>query len=93
MKTQHAFLMLTAFVALQANYPCVSGKSAKRIAEHATGGEAVWVQKIPMNGTFFAWEVLVHMPGEKHGWRITIDRDTSRILKKSPIENPASKRA
>ena len=88
----YPFLALSACITLQASYPCLNGKSAKRIAELATGGEAVRAQKVPHNGSIHAWEVLVHMPKQEQGWRITIDRDNSRILKRERVDNPASRK-
>ena len=91
MNRLYPFLALSACITLQASYPCLNGKSAKRIAELATGGEAVRAQKVPHNGSIHAWEVLVHMPGKEQGWRVVINWDDGKVLGKEAIPNPPSK--
>ena len=92
MKPAPYLLLLAACVSLHASIPCLTGKMAKRLAEGATGGVAVRARKIPMNSSVHAWEVLVHMPGERGGWAVIIDRDNSQVLRKRYIDNPPLRR-
>lgn len=84
-------LALISCVSLSAFQPCLSHKAAKRLAEDATGGVAVRSRKVPQNGSLHAWEVLVRMPNDNHGWRVRIDRDTGKVLKKESIDNPPAR--
>lgn len=68
--------------------PVSTSKEAKAIAERETGGKAVSAQRIPLNGASGGWEVDVHMPKEKQGWRCIIDADTHMVHRKTHIDNP-----
>ena len=68
-------------------------KEAMGVAEVETGGKAVAVRRIALNGTVShdgrgGFEVLVHMPHAKHGWRCLIDGNTMRLRSKESIPNP-----
>lgn len=70
--------------------------AAKGVAEAETGGEAVTVRRVAMNGTaspdgLGGIEVLVHMPNAKTGWRCLIDSNNMKLRSKEPIPNPPSK--
>ena len=71
-------------------------KEAMGVAEAETGGEAVTVRRISMNGTaspdgLGGIEVLVHMKHGKHGWRCLIDGNNMKLRSKETISNPPSK--
>ena len=71
-------------------------KDAMGVAEAETGGEAVTVRRVSMNGTISpdglgGIEVLVHMDQGQHGWRCLIDSNTMRLRSKERIANPPSK--
>lgn len=68
--------------------PVRSAREAKRIAEQDTGGRAVHVRSVPLNGASGGWEVDVHMAHEARGWRCVIDADTHMVHTKTRIENP-----
>jgi hypothetical protein len=71
----------------------LTADEAKAIAESETLGEAVTAHPVRQHhsGGFPPWLVLVHMPGQDHGWRCIISRDTGKLLKKERIANPPSK--
>jgi hypothetical protein len=69
--------------------PVNTPREAKAIAEHETGGIAVSARRIPLNGATGGWEVDLHMPGEKRGWRCIVDNDTHAVFTKTWIPNPA----
>jgi hypothetical protein len=77
--------------ALAAFTPCMTPEAAKAVAEAATLGEGVTAVRVSTGRSFGGWEVLVHMPGQKKGWKCLIDWDTGKVLKKEPIDNPPSK--
>ena len=64
---------------------------AKAIAERETGGKAVSVRRIPLNGASGGWEVDVRMPHEPKGWRCVIDSDTRMVHTKTRIDQPGGK--
>jgi hypothetical protein len=71
-------------------------KEAMGVAEVETGGEAVSVRRVAMNGTVAhdgkgGFEVLVRMPMAKRGWRCLIDGNTMRLRSRESIPNPGSK--
>jgi hypothetical protein len=71
-------------------------KVAMGVAEAETGGEAVAVRRVAMNGTsspdgLGGIEVLVHMPEPMKGWRCLIDSNNMKLRSKEQIPNPASK--
>ena len=82
----HALLLLPALTA-QAR-PVNSPSQAKAIAEHDTGGIAVSARRIHLNGATGGWEVDLHLPGEKRGWRCVVDSDTHTVYTKTRIPNP-----
>jgi hypothetical protein len=59
-------------------------------AEADTGGTAVSVARVAMNGAFAGYHVRVHMPGQDKGWRVEVEMDTDppKIREKKPIPNP-----
>lgn len=93
MKTRAAILLLVPALALSAGGrhhrgPLVNMKEAKAIAARDTGGTAVSAREIPLNAASGGWEVDVHMPKEKQGWRCVIDDDTRMVRTKTRIPNP-----
>jgi hypothetical protein len=83
--------LLTTGVVLVAGLPCTTAEEAKAIAESGTLGEAVTVRRIEQSDGTPGWEVLVHMPGKKQGWRCCIDQDMGKLRWKEAIPNPPSK--
>jgi hypothetical protein len=63
---------------------------ARQTAEAHTGGQAVSMQRIRINGsTVWGFEVKVHMPGRKEGWRCLVDMDNPpKVYTKYAIPNP-----
>lgn len=61
---------------------------ARSVAEGATGGKAVQLRRIDLNGATGGWEVRVRMENRAKGWRLIIDRDTWRIRDRYEIPNP-----
>lgn len=94
MKIRAAILLLVPALALSAGGrrhrggPLVNMKEAKAIAARDTGGTAVSAREIPLNAASGGWEVDVHMPKEKQGWRCVIDDDTRMVRTKTRIPNP-----
>ena len=89
-------LLLLPALALAQTYvhkPVTTAREARTIAEKNTGGVAVSARTIPLNGATGGWEVEVHMPGEKLGWRCIVDSDTHMVHDKSRIPNPKPPRA
>lgn len=72
--------------------PVSSPREAKAIAERDTGGEAVRVQRIHLNGASGGWEVDIHLPREDRGWRCIVDCDTHMVRTKDRIPNPPLKK-
>jgi hypothetical protein len=68
--------------------PVRSAAEAKAIAERETGGVATGARRTNLNGSTCGWEVDVHMPGEKQGWRCIVDCDTHSVHTKDRIPNP-----
>jgi hypothetical protein len=68
-------------------------KAAREAAEAATGGKAVSVQRIPLNGAIAGYEVRIHMPGRAQGWRCIVDADPTppRVRERHAIPNPPSR--
>jgi hypothetical protein len=77
---------------LAADIPCATAKEAKAIAEVETLGEAVAARPVRLGDGSLGWEVVVHMPGRKKGWRCCIARNNGQLRWKAEIDNPASKR-
>lgn len=71
--------------------PVRTAGEAKAIAERETGGKAVSVRRIPLNGASGGWEVDLRMPGEARGWRCIIDSDTHMVHSKTRIDQPGTK--
>lgn len=94
MKTRAAILLLVPALVLSAGGrhrrggPLVDMKQAKSIAARDTGGTAVSAREIQLNAASGGWEVDVHMPNEKQGWRCVIDDDTRMVRTKTRIPNP-----
>jgi hypothetical protein len=65
-----------------------SAREARAIAEHETSGIAVSARRVHLNGATGGWEVDLHMPGEKRGWRCVVDSDTHMVFTKTRIPNP-----
>ena len=84
--TRLAALVLLPALAAQAR-PMTSTQ-AKAVAEHDTGGIAVSARRVHLNGATGGWEVDLHMPGEKRGWRCVVDSDTHGVYTKTRIPNP-----
>lgn len=68
--------------------PVRSAGEAKAIAERETGGIAVGARRTNLNGSTCGWEVDIHLPGEKQGWRCLVDCDTHSVHTKDRIPNP-----
>ncbi len=68
--------------------PIRSASEAKAIAERETGGIATSARRTNLNGSTCGWEVDVHMPNEKQGWRCIVDCDTHSVHTKDRIPNP-----
>lgn len=66
-------------------------RAARDAAEAATGGKAVSLVRIPLNGAVLGFEVRIRMPGRTQGWCCTVDADTvpPRVRDRRPIPNPA----
>lgn len=73
--------------------PVGTAREAKAIAESHTGGMAVSVRRVRLNGATGGWEVDLHMPGEERGWRCIVDNDTHQVHTKTRIPNPPRPRA
>lgn len=71
--------------------PVKSAGEAKAIAERETGGKAVHVRRIPLNGASGGWEVDLRMPNEDRGWRCIIDSDTHMVHSKARIDQPGAR--
>lgn len=71
--------------------PVRTAGEAKAIAERETGGKAVSVRRIPLNGASGGWEVDLRMPGEARGWRCIVDSDTHMVHSKARIDQPGAK--
>jgi hypothetical protein len=84
-------LLLVTGIAMIAGVPCTTAEEAKAVAECETLGEAVTARRIEQSDGTPGWEILVHMPGKKHGWRCIVDGDLGKVRKKEPIRNPPSK--
>jgi len=84
-------LVLSAAPRVRRGGPVRTAQEARAIAERETGGQAVQVRRIPLNGASGGWEVEVRMPGEDRGWRCIVDADTHMVYTKTRIPNPAGK--
>ncbi|BDU73895.1 hypothetical protein [Mesoterricola silvestris] len=82
-------LILAALLVLET--PCTTLEEAKAVAECDTLGEAVTARKTLQTDGTKGWEVLVHMPGKKRGWRCIIDWDLGKVRLKDSIPNPPSR--
>ncbi len=74
--------------AARSSGPVRKASEAKAIAEQETGGVAVSARRTSLNGSSCGWEVDVHMPSEKQGWRCLVDCDTHTVHSKDRIPNP-----
>ena len=68
-------------------------REAKGVAEVETGGRAVAARRVALNGTcspdgLGGVEVLVHLPGQRKGWRCFIDSNTLKLRRQEAIPNP-----